>query len=378
MGCWGTKLQDDLIATVDYTDHSDGIMVAQDGEGEPKRRHNSMLIGDFDDNKTNNTPWIRRSSAITRAELLKSSHDKSPILALEVDEKETKHKPETKHKRGRSESTMIIKRGHASSPSISVALIEDHRVKDISGKPPLSCLESETVSSTSAKDIDDLDTSDEDELKSREHMETEDDPQKKMHPKGRASIVLGLPAMNIVKEDKENESNGESKPISNPILTPNCEGLESPISTTTPASMQQRPKLVDIPSKEEFEDSYEEIMTNNEPALEITDEKNPFLSLTTSLKLIGYGGQDDMSQGEVVETSISTSSEMRIRALPTVDARRRLASRSRGRSNASCYLQIMASRPGNEDSAQYSLETSISSSVEMNLQQEAVASGGVK
>lgn len=330
-----------------------------------------MSEGDLDDNKTNHTPWIRRSSAMTRTELLKSRHDKSPVLALEADEKETKHKPGTKHKRVRSESTMIIKRGHASSPSISVALIEDYKVKDILGKPPLACLESETVSCTSAKDFDDLETSDEDEFQAREQMETEEETQKKIHPKGRESIVLGSPLMNNVKEDKENGINGESKPTSETILTPNCEQVESPISTTTPASIQQRPKLVDNnPSKEVFFESYEEI-----PALEVTDEKNPFMSLTTSLKLVGVGGHAEMSH-EVVETSISTSSEMRIRALPNVDARRRLASRSRVRSsNPSCYLQIMASRPGYDDSAQYSLETSISSSVEMNLQEEAVDLG---
>jgi len=371
MGCWGTRLQDDLIATVDYTDHSDGIAAAQDADREPRRRHNSMLVGDLDDNK-NHTPLIRRASAMTRTELLKCRQDKNPGVALEADEKETKHKPETKHKRVRSESTMIIKRGHASSPSISVALIEDYKPKDILGKPPLACLESETVSSTSAKDIDDLETSDEEELQAREQMETEEEKEKKIHHKDRESIVLGSALMNNVNEDKENGSNGESKPTSEPILTPNCEEVESPVSTTTPASIQQRPKLPDNnPSKEVFFESFEDIA----PALEATDEKNPFLSLTTSLKLVGVGGHDDLSHGEVVETSISTSSEMRIRALPNVDARRRLASRSRVRSNESCYLQIMASRPGYDDSAHFSLETSISSSVEMDLQQEEVAPG---
>jgi len=371
MGCWGTRLQDDLIATVDYTDHSDGIAAAQDADREPRRRHNSMLVGDLDDNK-NHTPLIRRASAMTRTELLKCRQDKNPGVALEADEKETKHKPETKHKRVRSESTMIIKRGHASSPSISVALIEDYKSKDVLGKPPLACLESETVSSTSAKDIDDDETSDEDELQAREQMETQEETQKKIHPEGRKSIVLGSPLVDKVQEDKENGSNGESKPTLEPILTSNCGEVESPISTTTPASMQERPKLVDNnTSKEVFFESYEEI-----PALEVTDEKNPFLSLTTSVKLVGYGDHAEISQVEVVETSISTSSEMRIRALPNRDAKRRLASRSKIRSsNPSCYLQIMASRPGYDDSAQFSLETSISSSVEMNLQQEPVASG---
>jgi len=353
MGCRGTRLQGEFVsATIDFQSHNDVETLA---DGRKSRRRHSNLGAVWGKRKNKRKSSRRRVSAHTSRDLLKNTRDRS-LVSIFVSEALRNDKParagetyfpevrpsqrNTVHQQlektqiyGGGESLMIVSR--ASQPLIDTNSLnwEENKVNNVQN---ISCLSGSTQKQNNGYST----------------------------PRGKA-LDLNI----IENQTKERiQVDGEFSKTS-----------EKEASTGKRLRATSEPYLcsdfgiVDVTQnfiEDLAERASEEIVPDKFESTIVLPQENLYNSQVTSLFNIGG---NDSSQEEQVETSISTSSEIRLRAMSSDGVmqsrvRARLLKRSRSKTIGNLRQRKC------ETSPRFSLEVSISTSSEMRLKNTAVSS----